>query len=291
MKKSCVLVLLVAVGVVVNVFGADKKFGLELSIGFGLSKPSELHYKASGVDQFIHQYAQQLGAQYQSGGQFVENLPMIPVSATALYQLGDDLYLRGGLEVTLGSQFSEKSFDITAEGFAEQNDYTIESRTTAIMPFVGIEKRFSNLGVYALVGFSNLKLKTTFQRDFAESSYSSFIEDYYEVSGSAASFVVGANYRFRVGNAGHLVLKLEYLYSKISELSGERRSTGSSSAGETVQDTIEGIIYTFRVNVYNNASFYTWEMFEKEPTSSWVSDVAPLALDLSSIRFLVGFSF
>jgi hypothetical protein len=271
--------------------GADKKFGLELSVGFGLSKPADFHTKASGVDDFIHQYSQQLGAQYQTTGQFTENLSMIPVSAAALYQLSDGLYLKGGLELSFGNQSSEKSFAITAPTFDEQNDYLIENKITTFMPFVGIEKRFSNFGVYALLGYNNVKLKNTFQRDFAQDGYTSQIIDLHDVSGSAASFVIGANYRFSLGDTGHLLVKLEYLYSKFSELTGSRNRSGSSSTGETVNDTIEGTLYSYRVDVYNTSSFYTWDMFEEEPTSSWISDVAPLALDISSIRLLVGFAF
>ncbi len=291
MRRIASLTLLLILGLSFSVFGADKKFGLELTVGYGLSKPVELHYQASGVDEFIHQYSQQLGGQYQATGEFGENFSMIPVSAAVLYQVSDGLYLKGGLEVSFGSLLSEKSFAITAPTFDEQNDYSIENKITSMMPFVGIEKRFSNLGIYALVGYNDLKLKNTFQRDFTQDNYTSQIIDLYDVSGSAASFVIGANYRFSLGDTARLLVKLEYLYSKITDLTGSRQRSGTSSTGETVNDSIEGSLYSFRVDVYNTSSFYTWDMFEEAPTSSWLSDVAPLALDMSSIRLLIGFAF
>lgn len=291
MRRIACLSIVLIIGLSLTVIGADQTFGLELSIGFGLSKPADLFTKATGLDDFIHQYSQQLGAQYQTTGQFTENLSMIPISAAALFQLSDGLYLKGGVELSIGNQSSEKSFAIAAPTFDENNDYSIENKITTFMPFVGIEKRFSNFGVYALLGYNMAKLKHTFQRDFSQDGYNSQIIDLHDVSGSAASFVIGANYRFRVGNNGHLLIKLEYLYAKFSELTGSRDRAGRSSTGETVNDSIEGTLYSYRVNVYNSSSFYTWDMFEEKPTSSWISDVAPLALDLSSIRLMVGFGF
>jgi len=106
------------------------------------------------------------------------------------------------------------------------------------------------------------------------------------------SVIVGGKYMYKIGKKVRLLVKLEYLYSKIRELNGDKLSTGSNSSGESFSESIlDGILYNFEMNPYGTGWIKYWDMYKSLPNESWIRNPVKLNLDLSSIRLVIGFSF
>lgn len=287
-----ILVVLVIIFQCVNLPAQSKKLEFELALGYSMAKPSELHYRATGIDSLVQQYSNLAGSDYQSEGEFKENLTTIPIHFCVNYPVADRFYVKAGLEYASGKNSGEVSYQLSHNGLEENHAYGLEDKVSYLMPFVGAEARISSaVGLYALVGLNMAKLSHAYRFVYSENDYSETIEETIDVSGSSMSVLVGGKYMLKIGKRGKLLVKVEYLYAKISSMSGDKSRIGSNSSGERFSETVEGTPYTFRMDPYGLGGFLFWDLYETEPQSSWIQNARQLSLDISSLRLMLGFSF
>ncbi len=285
-------ILLLVFSLCLNLPAGSKKLEFELSAGYSLSKPSELYYRATGIGSLIQQYTSLYGADFQSDGEFKEKLPLIPIQFSVNYPVANRFYVKAGLEYASGQNTGEMSFQFSHNGLTENHVYGLENKISYLMPFVGAETRVSpSIGLYVLLGLNMAKWSHAYRFDYSENGYTEAIEETIDVSGSTMAVLIGGKYMIKVGKKGKLLLKAEYLYAKLGGLSGDKTGTGSNSLGEHFSETVEGMPYTFRMDPYGLGSFLFWDLYETEPGTAWIQNAREMSLDISSIRFMIGFSF
>jgi hypothetical protein len=285
-------ILLLIFSLCLNLPAGSKKLEFEVSAGYSLSKPSELYYRATGIGSLVQQYTSLYGADFQREGEFKENLPLIPIQLSVNYPVANRFYVKAGLEYASGQNSGEVSFSLPINGLTENHVYGLENKISYLMPFVGAETRVSSaIGLYVLLGLNMANYSHAYRFDYAENGYTETIEEAIDVSGSTMAVLIGGKYMIKVGKRGKLLLKAEYLYAKLGGLSGDKTRTGSNSLGGRFSETVEGVPYTFRMDPYGLGSFLFWDLYETEPGVSWIQNIREMSLDISSIRFMVGFSF
>jgi biotin carboxyl carrier protein len=268
-----------------------KKMEFEISAGMSLSDPGDYYNRALGIDSQMEQYIQNYDLDYTENGSFGKNILYFPINALVNYRISKKWYLKGGLEFAYGNQSNRKTFRLDWTGTTETHGYDLSTKLTYIMPFVGAETRFGKFGVYANVGLNFLSFSHQKNLEVSETGYWHRQDEDISASGSGIGFILGGKYTFVIGKKTNLLLKLEFCYMKIGSLSGNRDTSLANSFGETFSESIQGTIYNFEINPYDLGWFYTWEMLESVPGESWIRNSSELAVNLSSIRLMLGIVF
>lgn len=269
----------------------SKKMEYVISAGFSISKPAELFYSALGMESMISQYSGFYGLTETDSGTFKENFVGIPFNFTVNYRLSEDLFLKFGAEYSAFGNSSSKEFTLDWENLTEKFDYKLENKISNIMPFVGIEKRFSSFGIYALLGFNLTSLTHNRDLNYSEDGYTMEENEEYKVSGSGIGIVLGAKFMIKVGKKNGVFIKLEYSYAKSGSFNGDRLTVSSDSEGASYSGSKSGSLYTYEYNPYGLGGFNWWELHENSPSGSAVTNEKGFSLDLSRIRLLIGFAF
>lgn len=267
---------------------------LDFEISFGFLRPGlkEIYFRDSGIGSLVDQYARFYNVTPSSSGEFEEIKFMLPFNFIVNYNLKKNFYLKLGFELSSKSISSEKSYQLTPSGMAETHKYNLKNKVGYLMPFVGFEARVSSFGFYANLGMNFATFSHTQNFNYSENNYSQEREDKFDVKGSGMSVVVGGKYMYKIGKKIRVLIKLEYFYSKIKSLNGDKFSTGSNSLGESFSESIlDGTLYSFEMNPYEMGWINYWDMYKSLPNESWIKNPRKLLLDLSSIRLMIGFSF
>ena len=277
----------------VTIFSKMKnKLDFEVSLGFSKPELKEIYYRDSGIDSIINQYALFYNVTPSSSGEFGEIKSMLPFNFTINYNLKKNLYLKMGFELSSKSISSEKSYQLTPNGVKEVHKYDLKNKVGYLMPFIGFETRISSFGFYANLGMNFANFSHTQNFNYSENNYSQEREDKFDVKGSGMGVIVGGKYMYKIGKKIRVLIKLEYFYSKIKSLNGDKFSTGSNSSGESFSESVlDGTLYSFEMNPYEIAWINYWDMYKSLPNESWIRNPVKLNLDLSSIRLMIGFSF
>lgn len=268
-----------------------KKIEYVISAGISLSKPEEMHYRAAGLDSMISQYSQFYGLENNHSGSFKENYLGIPFSINVNYLLKNDMFLKGGVEFAFMRNRSSRLYKLNWKETTEKYDYTIQNGITNIMPFFGVEKRFSSFGLYVTVGLNLAKIKHTNELNYSEGTYSMNNISEYNINGTGLSFIFGGKYMIKIGKKNRLFLKAEYLFGRLSDFSGNKTVTESDSSGESYSANESGSLYTLEYNPYDISWFKWWELYQNIPEGSDIRNVSKFSLNFSRIRMMIGFSF
>jgi hypothetical protein len=277
-----------------ELFLSRMKNKLDFEVSFGFSRPAfkEIYFRDSGIDSLVNQYARFYNVTPSSSGEFKEIKSMLPFNFTINYNLKKNLYLKMGFEFSSKSIFSEKSYQLTPNGVEEAHKYNLKNKVGYLMPFVGFETRISSFGFYANLGINFANFSHIQDFTYFENNYSQEREDKFDVKGSGMSAIVGGKYMYKIGKKIMVLIKLEYFYSKIKSLNGDKFSTGSNSLGENFSESIlDGTLYSFEMNPYETGWINYWDMYKSLPNELWIKNPKKLLLDLSSIRLMIGFSF
>jgi len=268
------------------------KLDFEVSLGFSKPEFKEIYYRESGINKIINQYALFYNVTPSSSGEFKEIKSMLPFNFTINYNLKRNLYLKMGFELSSKSILSEKSYHITPNGVEEAHKYNLKNKVGYLMPFVGFETRISSFGFYANLGINFANFSLTQDFNYSENNYMQEREDKFNVKGKGMSMIIGGKYMYKIGKKIRLLIKLEYFYSKIRELNGDKFSTGLNCSGESFSESIlDGTLYSFEMNPYETGWINYWDMYKSLPNESWIRNPVKLNLNLSSIRLMIGFSF
>ncbi len=272
-------------------FSLGKKMEYVISAGVSFSKPDSLIVKNKGIDDSISQYSELYGLSHTGTGDFRENLMGIPVSITINYRLSDGLYLKFGGEYETMSNSSSKLYSLSWPAFNENIDNSLKNTITNLMPFVGIEKRFSSFGIYAVMGLNLTSFNHTATMNF--SGGSGIIESVEEIkaSGTGIGINLGAKYMIKLKNKFGIFIKLEYAVQTVGSFSGDKITTVSDSLSGGYSTTESGNLYIYDIDPYGNGGFRWWDIHDSSPDGGDVSNVSEFSLKLSRIRFLIGFSF
>ena len=267
---------------------------LDFEVSFGFLKPEfkEIYFRDSGVDSLVNQYARFYNVTPSSSGEFKEIKSMLPFNFTINYNLKKNLYLKMGFEFSSKSISSEKSYQLTPNGVKEVHKYNLKNKVGYLMPFIGFGTRISSFGFYANLGMNFANFSHTQDFSYSENNYMQEREDEFNVKGKGMSVIIGGKYMYKIGGKIRVLIKLEYFYSKIKSLNGDKFSTGLNSFGESFSESIlDGTLYSFEMNPYEIAWINYWDMYKSLPNESWVRNPVKSNLDLSSIRLMIGFSF
>jgi len=272
-------------------FTLGKKMEYVVSAGVSFSKPDFLIAKNSGIRDSITQYSDHFGLLSANTGEFKENLTGIPVRVTLNYKLSDGLYLKFGGEYSTMSNSSSSGFDVNWPSITEEIDYSLRNSITTITPFAGIEKRFSSFGMYAILGLNLTRFNHTATIIINDGSHNMESVEEIKSSGTGIGILLGAKYMFRIGEKFGLSLKLEYAIHSVGSLSGDKIVTVNDSISGNNRLTETGTLYEYDIDPYGEGGFGWWDLHSSAPSGTDVSNVNELALKLSRIRFLIGFSF
>jgi len=272
-------------------FSLNKKIEYVISVGFSLMKPESLIIKNSGIDKSVSQYADIFGITHSSAGEFKENLTGIPLNLMVNYKLSDGLYLKFGGEYATISNSTSKTYIVSWPGMKETLDFSLKNSITNIMPFVGIEKRFSSFGIYAILGLNLTSFSHTNTLNLSDSSSSLESVEEIKASGTGIGINVGVKYMIKFKDKFGVFFKLEYVLHNIGSFSGDKTTTVSDSVGENYSLTESGSIYQYDLDPYGNGGFGWWDLHNASPSGNDVSNVSDFSINLSRIRFLIGFSF
>jgi len=272
-------------------FSLGKKMEYVISAGISFVKPESLINKNSGIDDSVSQYSDFFGLTFTETGSFKENLLGIPVSVTINYKLSDGLYLKFGGEYSTMSNSSTKAYNVTWPALSENIDYSLKNSVTNLMPFVGIEKRFSSFGIYAVLGMNLTSFTHTSTMNLKDGSNTVESVEEIKASGSGIGINLGAKYMIKFKDKFGIFLKLEYAVQSINSFSGDKTTSVSDSIGGNYSTTESGTLYQYDVDPYGEGGFGWWDIHSVSPSGSEVSNVSDFSLKLSRIRFLVGFSF
>ncbi len=272
-------------------FSLGKKMEYVISAGISFMKPETLMIKNSGINTSVSRYADIFGLTHSSTGEFKENLTGIPLNLMVNYKLSDGLYLKFGGEYSTISNSSSKIYSVSWPGTKETLDFSLTNSITNIMPFVGIEKRFSSFGIYAILGLNLTSFNHTNTMNISDNSGSMESVEEIKASGTGIGINIGAKYMIKFKDKFGIFIKLEYALHTISSFSGDKTTTVSDSWGGGYSTTESGSIYLYDLDPYGNGGFGWWDLHNASPSGNDVSDVSDFTMNLSRIRFLVGFSF
>lgn len=272
-------------------FSLGKKIEYVISAGISFMKPESLMIKYSGIDTSVSQYADIFGLTQSSTGEFKENLTGIPLNLMVNYKLSEGLYLKFGGEFSTMSNSFSKTYSISWPGMNETMDFSLKNSITNIMPFIGIEKRFSSFGIYAILGLNLTSLNHTNTLNLNDNSSSMESIEEIKASGTGIGINIGAKYMIKFKNKFGVFFKLEYVLHKVASFSGDKTTTVSDSVGENYSTTESGSIYLYDLDPYGNGGFGWWDLHNTSPSGNDVSNVSDFSMNLSRIRFLIGFSF
>ncbi len=272
-------------------FSLGKKMEFEVSAGLSIAKPESLLLKNTGIDSSVSKYADSFGISQTSTGNFKENLIGIPISFLLNYRLSAGLFLKFGGEFSVMNNSSSKKFTVSWPASEETMDYSLKNSISKLTPFIGIEKRFSSFGIYAILGLNltSFKHTNTLKGSDGSGTYNSVEE--IKANGTDIGINVGIKYMLKFKERFGVVIRLEYAMQNIGSLSGDKVITFSDSYGTNYSSTESGKIYMYDIDPYGEGGFGWWDLHKSSPTGKNISNVNDFSLNLSRIRFLVGFSF
>lgn len=291
MRQRFMILLSILLALNLNLFSrssktdATKKLEFEVSGGIALINRHDSFYdRISGTNNLIAQYAQYYLLTADISGDEVNKLKtLMPLNLSLNYNISKNWYLKIGFEYSSGKIFTEQQNTVKWNGTTEKYNYNYDYRISSLLPYVGIETRFSSFGIYANVGFNITDFSFTQALRYEENGLLLLDEEEtFDTKGKSAAFIVGGKYILKLGRKVKLLLKLEYLYLKINSFNGEKK-TGSG--------IVEGTIYTYDTSPYGIDWFPFWDLHQSEPDDPSIRNVNTLALDLSCLRIMIGFSF
>ena len=267
------------------------KYEFEASFGTASNDFEEFYLKDQSSGKLISQYASLSGGSFSESGSLADLGSFMPISLGANYMVAKDLYVKGGVEFASVSGDGSKDYSIQWGGLSETYAYQFSHKFSYVLPYVGIEKRFNNFGIYLNLGMNSIKYDYQLSKAYTEQAYTENTNETIKASGSAFSLMIGAKYRVRIVNRLHAFVKVEYLMSSLSSISADSTMTGSNSDGGSVSDSVSGTIYTFNTDPYSNGKIQEWGVFQTLPTESWLDGFTEMSLKLSTIRISLGLSF
>ncbi|MCK5222941.1 MAG: hypothetical protein KAR14_15235, partial [Candidatus Aminicenantes bacterium] len=104
-------------------------------------------------------------------------------------------------------------------------DFSLTNSITNIMPFVGIEKRFSSFGIYAILGLNLTSFNHTNTLNLNDNSSSMESVEEIKASGTGIGINIGAKYMIKFKDKFGIFIKLEYALHTISSFSGDKTTT------------------------------------------------------------------
>lgn len=262
-----------------------KKLELEVSGGIALIHGHDNFYnRISGTNELIDQYAQYYNLTSTLTGDEVQKIKsLIPLNLSLNYKFSQSLCIKIGFEYSSGKTFTQQQHLVKWNGLTETYHYDYDYRISSLMPYLGVETRFSSFGVYTNVGFNITDFSFTQTMQYEEDGVLLLQEDEtYDTRGKTIAFTLGGKYMLKIGRKLKLLLKLEYLYLNINSFKGEKKRNN---------DTVEGTIYTYELNPYGTGGFEYWDLHETEPDGAGIKNVDTLGIDLSCVRIMIGFSF
>ena len=270
---------------------SGKKIEFVISAGISLTKPNSLVAKNSGIADSISQYSDLNGLTYTETGNFKENLIGIPVSLTVNYKLSDSLYIKFGGEYSTMKNSSFKAYNLSWPAISEKIDYNQKNSVTNLMPFIGIEKRFSSFGIYAVVGFNLTSFNYTNILKLNDGSYNLESVEEIKTRGSGIGINLGAKYIIKLKDKFGIIIKLEYVVQTASSFSGDKILSVSDSLSGSYSTTESGNLYIYDLDPYGKGGFRWWDLHDSSPSGIDIGNVSDFSLKLSCIRFFIGFSF
>ncbi|MCK4763028.1 MAG: outer membrane beta-barrel protein [Candidatus Aminicenantes bacterium] len=270
-----------------------KKLEFEVSGGLAPIHQHDIFYsRIYGISSFIDQYADFYQLTVETTGDEVKKIDkLIPLNLSLNYNFSPTWCLKIGFEYSSGKAFTARDHTVNWTDTAETHNYRYDYRLSSLMPYVGVESRFSSFGVYANIGFNITDFSFTQDFEYAEGANRVTTQDTYDVKGKAAAVTIGGKYMIKLGNKARLFLKIEYLYLKINSFAGEKKSSVETSTGPNLSESVEGTIYSYEINPYGSGWFEFWDLYAAEPENRELRNISKMGLDLSCIRVMIGFSF
>ena len=271
----------------------EKKLEFEFTFGFSLSKPSQLYQRGKGIETLITQYAKIQNLTVTTTGDFKENTIGFPIVFAINYNLNPKWFLKGGVEYHFSGNTSEKIFRLAQNNNqVEDQTHNLENRISYLMPFIGGGLRVSAFTVYVSLGLGFTHLTLTHIFNYSAETYTQEIKHIFNTNGIAPGFLLGVQYKIKMGGKFHLFTKLEFLYMNAASLKGEKESITSNS-GDPFTKSIkeEGTLYSYDMNPYGLGNYPYWDLHSSSPNSSWIKNSQKMNLNLSCIRILFGFAF
>lgn len=273
----------------------EKPFGVELSIGAAATDPSQLFLRTRGIDKLLEQFVSHYGGSSSASGAFKETKLMLPFNLSLRYTLSERWFLKGGLELAIGSNQSQKEYTLTALGNSETQRFELNRNLSYIMILIGGGYRLGNaFELYGLAGLGLPRMTHTEQFSSESNQMNSASTREYAVSGSAPALLLGGQYRIPLAKKDdrtslHAFIKLEILLMNCSTLDGTKtisyQGTGDS------EETVTGTLYRYQWNPYAAGGFEYWDLHSAAPSANGFSNVEPLSLNLTSIRLMTGIAF
>ena len=275
----------------------QKKTEFEVSIGLGGIKPESIYARTTGLDALISQYASLYGVNHSASGTDARFNTLVPFNLSANYFLGGDefkWFLKGGITFGSKSIVDTKSYQVTWPGFTETHDYNMTNRISYVIPHAGIGVRYTSFDFYGALGLAFTRFNYTEEYSYSEPGLSSDITDDFKVKGTAPAVILGIKYRKQLSRKKpglNAFVKLEAMLLKLNTLKGTKTTTGISGQGSSA--TIDGTLYTFQWNPYQQEWFDYWDIVEgASPVSdSYTRNYEKMSLQLSGIRIMIGISF
>ncbi len=269
----------------------EKKIEFVISSGISLLNPESLVIKNNGIDSSVSQYAESIQYNYKTVGKFKNMMTGLPISITVNYRLSNDLYLKfGGEYETIGNSY-DKTYSISWPSFTEKMSYTIENSIKNIIPFVGIEKRFSSFGIYGIIGLNITSFVYKNILDLSGGSYNLKKITDIKANGKGIALYIGAKYMIKLKKKFGFLIKAEYVYRTIGSFSGKKSYKVSDSVGGDKSVIESGDLYMYDLDPYGKGSFKWWDMHKGLPNKSNIKNVESFSLNHSSIRIMLGFTF
>lgn len=275
-----------------NNYEVEKKYDFEISLGLSLSKPSELFYRASGINTLLHQYIEIEKINYSFTGKFKENIIVIPINISINYNISQKWFLKAGLEYGFGSNSSEKTYQLrNINEISEDHTFNLKNKVSYFMPFVGAGIRISSFTLYSNLGLNFTHFTHTYLFDYSADSYWHEINNTYKTNGIGIGIILGCQYKIKIRDKIKFIFKLEYFNLNIGTLKGKKESLSSNSSGGSFSEITDGTIYAYEMNPYETGWFNFWELHKSSPDDSWIRNVNNMNLNLSSIRIMIGYTF
>jgi len=270
-----------------------KKLEFEVSGGIALIPGhDEFYSRISGNAQLIEQYVKYYNLVSSSGsGELGKIKGVLPLNFSLNYRVSRGWYIKIGFEFTSGKAATDQDYQVEWAGGSEGYRYRYDYRLAYLMPFFGLEKRFSAFALYGLMGFNYTDF--TLNQDFEYSAGDDWLKvsDTYDTRNRTFTAALGSKFMVKMGKKARLLLKAEYLYLKLASFAGEKRSAISNSAGESSTQSREGTIYAFDVNPYGLGTIPYWDLYATLPDEPGLQNVRKMGINLSCFRIMLGYSF
>jgi hypothetical protein len=292
--RNLILLCIVLIPGISKIFPA---IDVEMATGFYfLHQHSQLYLRETGIENYITQYAHELGLNSMSVKDLNPIKSLFPINARLNIEIIDQWFLTLGVENHQRQSDSTMNFQVPKPAVTEQHYFGLSYALNTFNTLIGVEKRFGDFSAHALVGLAFCKLDHTYNYRFQENDYEQTIESMYQLKKNNPIFIIGAKYYllnsfFRSEKPNPTIfIKLDYVLLRINQFTGSKVSTGTNSLGESFSEEVKGTVYQYETSAYGNDWFSYWELFENAPSGSLIKNSTPLSLDLSGLRIFAGIS-